>query len=67
MAPDDAVLVRMSRAQKAQLKEEAAHAGLTLRALALHRLLGLDVSTLPTGPGPVPRRRRPQEELPMTG
>ncbi len=60
---DDAILVRMSKAQKTELQEAAAAAGITVRALALQRLLG--ITDLPTGrPGRVPRR---QEELPMTG
>ena len=62
MAADDAILVRMSKEQKAELKGRAADAGLTVRAYALHKLL--DISDLPTGkPG---RQPRTQDELPIT-
>ena len=62
MAADDAILVRMSKEQKAELKGLAADAGLTVRAYALHKLLG--ITDLPTGkPG---RQPRTQDELPIT-
>lgn len=60
---DDALLVRMTTEQKEVIRERAQGAGLTMRAYALHKLLG--VTDLPSGrPGRVPKR---QEELPMTG
>ncbi len=60
---DDAILVRMSKAQKAALKEEAAGHGISVQSLARWRLFGI-ADPPPGRPGRVPRR---QEELPMTG
>lgn len=63
--PEDALLVRMTPEQKEVIREAAQEAGLTMRAYALHKLLGLDFAELPSGrPGRVPRR---EQELPMTG
>ncbi len=62
---DDAILVRMSRTQKAELRERAQKAGLTVRAYTLQQLFNLDAEELPSGrPGRVPRQ---QEALPLTG
>ena len=63
--PEDALLVRMTPEQKEVIREAAQEAGLTMRAYALHKLLGLDFAELPSGRRG--RARRREQELPMTG
>lgn len=65
--PGTTYLLSATPDQLAELKQIAEAQGITMRALLLHRTLGipLDDPTLDSTPGrKVPR---PQQELPMTG
>ena len=59
------VLVRMSPGQREQLRRDAAAHGMTMRAWAMYRLLGVEkLERRKPGPQAKPKD---QQELPMTG
>ena len=60
-------LLRLAPEQLEELKQIAAESSLTVRALLLHRALGVPLDDPSLDPTPDRKIPRPQEELPMTG
>lgn len=60
-------LLRLTPEQSEELKKLAEEQSLTVRALLLHRALGVPLDDPSLDPTPGRKVPRPQEELPMTG
>lgn len=60
-------LLRLTPEQSDELKQLAEQHSLTVRALLLHRALGVPLDDPSLDPTPGRKMPRPQEELPMTG